>query len=106
PEFRARTWEAAWRAAGDGRPPAGGAGAPGVTVGGVYSAQSRGLARPRGLFDGQLGDRPGDPAKTLWRRSPPPLRRVTAASRNRSGTSWPRPHPPANSGTPAVRLDE
>jgi RNA polymerase sigma-70 factor (ECF subfamily) len=65
PEFRARTWEAAWRAAVDGRPPAEVAAALGMTVGAVYSAKSRVLARLRELLDDQLGDGPDDSAKAL-----------------------------------------
>jgi RNA polymerase sigma-70 factor (ECF subfamily) len=65
PEFRARTWEAAWRVAVDGQSAAEVAAALEMTAGAVHTAKSRVLARLRELLNDLLNDGPDDSAKTL-----------------------------------------
>jgi RNA polymerase sigma-70 factor (ECF subfamily) len=65
PEFRARTWEAAWRVAVDGQSPVEVAAALEMTAGAVHTAKSRVLARLRELLNDQLGDGPDDSATTM-----------------------------------------
>lgn len=65
PEFTLKTWEAFWRTAVDGRRPKEVADELGLTVGAVYIARSRVLARLRGQIeqlDGEAAKRLGDDA--------------------------------------------
>jgi RNA polymerase sigma factor (sigma-70 family) len=55
PEFREPTWQAFWRTAVDGRPPREVAEALGQSVGAVYIARSRVLARLRAAVEGVEG---------------------------------------------------
>lgn len=55
-EFRPATWEAFWRTAVEGRPPAAVAGELGITVGSVYVAKSRVMARIRSKIEGVLDE--------------------------------------------------
>ena len=72
-EFAPKTWHAFWQTAVEGRPPADVAAELGLSVGAVYIARSRALARLRHRID-QLGDEAsaiisevehGRPAETL-----------------------------------------
>ena len=55
-EFRDSTWKAFWLTAVEGREPAAAAGAVGISVGAVYIAKSRVMARLRAVIEDVEGE--------------------------------------------------